>query len=894
MANIIQQLEDLKEWGQDPTRYERRLAFRSTIPYMEVLPEEFDELSDREDEYYRKGPWKTSREDYAGGRLVKTGPKTGKYFYWIGKGDNYRTHYADSPTDGETWVTQNRKKKGWTKKQGSKITMTEKNKGAQSMFKKNYNELSAGEQKKVYDNIYDTFKTKTDKPGKFKVKSQVSEFSATDQAKIKKVYPDAKFTKTNTYGFSPDHPQYDEVWRFVERDFKKPYQRLPNYLQKELENAFPWVEFKWDGKSKYGVPSSDVNLYKKVQTYLDDPKQWRYAFDLRSPDGWMASQIDRAARQLNPQYESLTEKFTVTDKKGNKKIVDKVVGVKDGNKTYFTNEVLREKYGKPRDLLIRNHDDFDNTKKYWNIADKSSKKYLSEYDNLAKLLPEGFDPKKIQLNDLLQFIGDKDGVKGLNRAKRAIELHHEYGVGTRATKNYQLLTQDMNLLAKKTNTLIKEGDLSNIETGAAKALKDETRLVVEDVRYGPKKISATGDIKKIVSQAEGELKKFTKNDFKTFEKQLVKLGCGMYAGGRVGFKVGSGKCITRAAAKLRSGDLTVAEKKIVDAMGDGLKKGGMPKKFWTMKNLVKGEGYFALADFANNLTKGQGLDKSFSNAVETATFGLLDLKGTERDLMKYAKERGLDTKDIKEWMEYAKTYGKYEKGHEDLKWAERKKEAGLEGFTPSHMLNPEAYTTQIDEIEQAKSSIEKAEEQIKEQEKAESIQSGKGYRDLNEMIEGVVAKEWNKTAGTPLDRGYRKMLGMKGDEGLVWGPIGNLFREGAEKLGFDEHKALKSFKPQKVMNYHPAYGYKEDIKEVMREGDSPMEDMLYFMEKYYPRTGLVEEAARDKLGTYDYNPNLYAGGGIAGVRRPNAIPPVSGPMPQGGGLSTMFNRVKPW
>ena len=38
----------------------------------------------------------------------------------------------------------------------------------------------------------------------------------------------------------------------------------------------------------------------------------------------------------------------------------------------------------------------------------------------------------------------------------------------------------------------------------------------------------------------------------------------------------------------------------------------------------------------------------------------------------------------------------------------------------------------------------------------------------------------------------------------------------------------------------------------------------------------------------------YAGGGIANVRRPNAIPPVSGPMPQGGGLSSVFNRVKPW
>ena len=74
MANIIQQLEDLKEWGQDPTRYAQRLAFRSTIPYMEVLPEEFDDLSDREDEYYRKGPWKTSREDYQKGQLVEPGP----------------------------------------------------------------------------------------------------------------------------------------------------------------------------------------------------------------------------------------------------------------------------------------------------------------------------------------------------------------------------------------------------------------------------------------------------------------------------------------------------------------------------------------------------------------------------------------------------------------------------------------------------------------------------------------------------------------------------------------------------------------------------------------------------------------------------------------------------
>ena len=459
------------------------------------------------------------RIGFAGGRLVKTGKMAGKYFYWIGKGDNYRTYYADSPTDGETWVKENRMRKGYEKAPGKKITMTEKNKAAQKMFGKNYNELpprGLESQKTVYDKIYGTFKTKTDKPGKFKVKTQGSELSATDQAKIKKVYPDAKFTKTNTYGFPPDHPKYDEVWRFVDRGFKKSYKRLPKYLQTELENAFPDVKFNWEGKSQYGVPSSNANLYKKIQTYLDNPKPWRYAFDLKSPGGWMASQIDRGALQGNTQYESITEKFTVTDKQGNKKRVDKVVAVKDGNKTYFTDEVLREKFGKKGDLLIKNHPDFDNTKTYWNIADKTSKKYLSEYDNLAKLLPDGFDPKKIQLNDLLQFIGDKDGVKGLNRAKRFIEIHHEYGVGTKPTKNYQLLRRDLNALGNTLTNKINSGTLS----AADEALAKNIRLNIEGTRYGPTKVSPTQDIKTIISQAESEMKAFKTKDWNKLKKLL--------------------------------------------------------------------------------------------------------------------------------------------------------------------------------------------------------------------------------------------------------------------------------------------------------------------------------------------------------------------------------------
>ena len=67
MANIIQQLEDLKEWAQNPERYARRLKFRSTIPSMEVLPEEFDEFTPREEEYYKQEPFST-REDFLGAK----------------------------------------------------------------------------------------------------------------------------------------------------------------------------------------------------------------------------------------------------------------------------------------------------------------------------------------------------------------------------------------------------------------------------------------------------------------------------------------------------------------------------------------------------------------------------------------------------------------------------------------------------------------------------------------------------------------------------------------------------------------------------------------------------------------------------------------------------------
>jgi hypothetical protein len=118
-------------------------------------------------------------------------------------------------------------------------------------------------------------------------------------------------------------------------------------------------------------------------------------------------------------------------------------------------------------------------------------------------------------------------------------------------------------------------------------------------------------------------------------------------------------------------------------------------------------------------------------------------------------------------------------------------------------------------------------------------------------MERLAAQDFNKTAGTPLDRGYREMIGAKGDEGLVWGP---LFSSGK----------FKKFRPQDTMNYHPVYGYKEDLKKEMRRGNNPMEDILLSMDEYDPSNFLQVEAEDDRMGSTDYR---KAEGGIMSLNR---------------------------
>ena len=191
------------------------------------------------------------------------------------------------------------------------------------------------------------------------------------------------------------------------------------------------------------------------------------------------------------------------------------------------------------------------------------------------------------------------------------------------------------MLANKANNLIKKGGLSNIEKGSAKALAEGVRLNVDDVQYGPKKVSATGDIKNILTGAETELKSFTKKDFKKFASQLEKLGCGRAAGGRILFSNGTpGASLTECGKKgiarfmddLKKGNYSKASLNILKGGGNIIKNIANPMELLKLRNLIGPAAMGFMAAFEAGvitddvIRQGTPLNESLANNWLTKSF----------------------------------------------------------------------------------------------------------------------------------------------------------------------------------------------------------------------------------------------------------------------------------
>jgi hypothetical protein len=267
--------------------------------------------------------------------------------------------------------------------------------------------------------------------------------------------------------------------------------------------------------------------------------------------------------------------------------------------------------------------------------------------------------------------------------------------------------------------------------------------------------------------------------------------------------------------------------------------------------VIKGDAYIAAADMVNNWTKGQGFLRGLNNAVDSGTFGLIDTKADEHALLEKMRKDGATKEEIqsvKDWAKYMKLYNTYTRS---IDYLEEAKET-LARSNAGEIIGPDDRMLLESRVEQEPKRVARLAEEFEKSQ--ENINLGKGYKLMNEYMERLAAEDWNKTAGIPLvDRGYREMLGAKGDEGIIWGPqFGNPSRG-----IFNEGKEMKKFKPQSVMNYHPVYGYKEDLKKEMRRGNSPMEDINESMNEFYPSPILINEGSRgdfaDALGMVNKN-----------------------------------------
>ena len=502
---------------------------------------------------------------------------------------------------------------------GDKIPKSLLNKGAQYFYKVDYDNLKDDKnltkekkRSKIYSKINDHYKRTGEY--KFVVKTQETQFSKTNQNKIKKQFPNAKFGPKRKYGFAPTDPEYGSVFRFVERGYKKPFPGLPKYMQQELINAFPDVKFDFTRNSKYGVPASETNLYKKIQTYFDDPKPFRFGFDLRTAGGWTIAQMDRAASLGNDNYQPILQKPNQPVSRTNKIIgmIDKT-GKKP--KTYNID-------------TIKNLPNFAEIQKYYDVANLS-RTPVSKYSNIVKLLPEGFDPNKILLNDLLQYLSkDKEGI---NRARRAIEIHHTKGVKNEATGNFQLLRKDLNKLADTIEQQISKGNLSRSAELTAKGIRVETG----GEKFGSKKLSATGDFKKIVLGVEEDLSTFKKKDFKKLAAALEKAGCGKAAGGRILFSEGTpGASLTKCGKKgvarfiddLKSGNYSKATKDVLKGGGQFIKGVLNPMELLKLRNLIGPTAMGFMAAFEGGvitddvIRQGTPLNESLANNWLTKSF----------------------------------------------------------------------------------------------------------------------------------------------------------------------------------------------------------------------------------------------------------------------------------
>jgi hypothetical protein len=674
------------------------------------------------------------------------------------------------------------------------------------------------------------------------------------------------FIKHGKYGIpirvgTKENSMMSPMRNFIARGFKfkkpKKSEILTLDQQEFVKNNFELPEGKeWNFKSlknpngfKYGVaaaPDSGTKaLYKRIENRINDKNlSYTVAADRATPEGWMMNAMNRVYEneiKNKVKFENLTYQ-PVKNKKGI------IIGFKDntaagGNKTYYG-----IKKNRPEDATAwTGHKDFNRINKFLSIAKGA------QVDDPSKLLQKILDDKGITklmgdksvltLNDILsheRYFNKLSETSPKALIERQIVLHHTRGVGSGSNLARAAATKDLQLLKSVVNAKIQ--NLEKIVQGTP--TKAGRKLNIDEIanlkKYGAKIVDFDGkvvgggytDPTKQFAAIEKEALKYAKGDqfnVKTVASYLERLGCGKAAGGRILFAEGVPsltKCAQKGVTKLENGLKNGFKNADEASLAKGILKSG---RF--LKDAVSLRGLFGPAALA------------FTAAAEAGIVGY-DMLASGKSFREAVGDS------VFNYMLGDRT--KIDSVEE------RNKRMIEEGMTPEQMGKIGAMESALEEL-------------------------------------NTFGSQFNKLAAIQKNR---DAISMSPED---------TFSEGAFQLDLDrqENEARKNIQdfnrsggPQRLQNIDYAGGF-ENLAEGLRRNElaqlqsvnNPLEGRLS-EEKRSARIRelmLQNPDVRNYMGPYPTNYG-FKEGGIASIRKPHAIPPKSGPTPQG--LPSMLNRVR--
>ena len=394
--------------------------------------------------------------------------------------------------------------------------------------------------------------------------------------------------------------------------FRKINNPLSKELIKDIKTKFGNVYTDWDFDNYRfgitGVKGENSKLYDKIKRFVAEPKPYELTADLSSADGWLGSQMNRAFKLGDERY------VPIKIVRNNK---EKIAGFIDntefggGKKYIFSEEFIK---GSNVDgILMSNHPDFKETKKYRDIANIAKLPVRGALKNI--LNSKGVDTSRISLSDLYKYMMNEVGIEG---TKNAIEQHHVKGVGVRATGDYQLLNRDLNALARQISFEIGEGNLSRVNELKQKGI----RVNVGGQEFGAPQRTASSDFLKI----KDDITKFYKEADVTKVKGLIatlskdpRCNRGFKSqGGRAGFQDGNPPsldvCYQGGVRNINSGmkNVTPAQAKNFAAFANRAASLGRG----VMKYGIVPEALYVAADSVIRMGMGDNFNESFLRATE--------------------------------------------------------------------------------------------------------------------------------------------------------------------------------------------------------------------------------------------------------------------------------------